>query len=101
MHAACTQNSTLVLTSENRSRDAHEPSSEPTTLWGKMTKTKMGDRALREKPLGEKERLEKASKKKRKQDQTQVSMHAYMHCMYEGLICMRGSCVCVCMYVCM
>ena len=66
-HASCNtlQNSTLVLTSENRTRDQHEPSGEPETLWGRMKNTKMGDRALREKPPAEKERLEKAAKKKR------------------------------------
>lgn len=47
------QNSTLVLTAEHRNRDAHEPSSEPTSLWGQMGKTKMGDRALRERPRDE------------------------------------------------
>jgi pre-mRNA-splicing helicase BRR2 len=62
------QNSTLVLTSENRTRDQHEPSGEPETLWGRM-KGKMGDRALRERPPAEKERLEKAAAKKKRQTQ--------------------------------
>ena len=30
------QNSTLVLTAEHRDRNAHEPSGEPETLWGRM-----------------------------------------------------------------
>lgn len=32
----CQQNSTLVLTAEHRDRNAHEPSGEPETLWGRM-----------------------------------------------------------------
>jgi pre-mRNA-splicing helicase BRR2 len=57
------QNSSLVLTSENRTRDAHEPSGEPETLWGRM-KGKMGDKALRAKPEGADERKQKLQKKR-------------------------------------
>jgi hypothetical protein len=71
------QNSTLVLTSENRTRDQHEPSGEPETLWGRM-KGKMGDRALREKPPAEKERLEKQAKKKRQAQAQQQVMHPHV-----------------------
>lgn len=37
------QNSSLVLTSDTRTRDSHEPSGEPETLWNRMP-GKMGDR---------------------------------------------------------
>ncbi len=57
------QNSSLVLTSENRTRDAHEPSGEPETLWGRM-KGKMGDKALRAAPEGLDERKKKIKKKR-------------------------------------
>ena len=46
-----TQNSSLVLTSEHRSRDAHEPTGEPESLVGRM-KGKMGDRVQYTKPEG-------------------------------------------------
>ncbi|GFR50198.1 hypothetical protein Agub_g12366 [Astrephomene gubernaculifera] len=56
-------NSSLVLTSDTRTREyATEPSGEPETLWGRM-KGKMGDRAQTTKP--DAERKEKAAKKKR------------------------------------
>jgi len=63
------QNSTLVLTSENRTRDAHEPSGEPESLWGRM-KGKMGDRVLHGRPEEveeKKKKKEAASKKREKQ----------------------------------
>jgi pre-mRNA-splicing helicase BRR2 len=43
------QNSSLVLTSETRTRDAHEPTGEPETLAGRI-KHKMGDRVQHERP---------------------------------------------------
>eukprot|EP00798_Chlamydomonas_sp_ICE-L_P019206 gene19206-25824_t len=58
-------NSSLVLTSDTRTRDyQHEPSGEPETLWGKM-KGKMGDRVQYQKPEGAEKRKDKAAKKKR------------------------------------
>uniref|UniRef100_A0A7S3QXY0 RNA helicase n=1 Tax=Dunaliella tertiolecta TaxID=3047 RepID=A0A7S3QXY0_DUNTE len=62
-------NSTLVLTSENRTRDAHEPSGEPESLWGRM-KGKMGDRVQHGRPEEveeKKKKKEAASKKREKQ----------------------------------
>lgn len=59
--SSCLQNSSLVLTSSTRTRDAHEPSGEPESLWGKM-KGKMGDRVQFGRPDSEKE--ERAKKKK-------------------------------------
>lgn len=51
MHLPCSQNSSLVLTSENRTRDAHEPSGEPESLVGRL-KYKMGDRVQHQRPEG-------------------------------------------------
>jgi pre-mRNA-splicing helicase BRR2 len=66
------QNSTLVLTSENRTRDAHEPTGEPESLWGKM-RGRMGDKVQYGRPdaAAEAEKKKKkdaaAAKKKRQQ----------------------------------
>lgn len=54
-------NSSLVLTTENRPRDTHEPTGEPETLWGKINPKTFGDRATYGKPT---ELQEKAKKKK-------------------------------------
>ncbi|CAF1981273.1 unnamed protein product [Brassica napus] len=40
-------NSSLVLTSENRPRDTHEPTGEPETLWGKIDPKSFGDRVAK------------------------------------------------------
>ena len=58
-----------MLTSENRTRDAHEPSGEPESLWGKMRNTKMGDRVQYGRPEADekKKKKEEAAKKKRQQ----------------------------------
>lgn len=65
--ATPSQNSTLVLTSENRTREAHEPSGEPESLWGRM-KGKMGDRVQHGRPAEaeEKKKKKEAAQKKRK-----------------------------------
>ena len=65
------QNSSLVLTSDTRTRDSHEPSGEPETLWGRM-KGKMGDRVLYAKPEGMEERKAKGQKKKRQEASREV-----------------------------
>jgi hypothetical protein len=76
LHAS--QNSTLVLTSENRSRDAHEPTGEPETLWGRMGKTKMGDRVRRETVDKAKDKKKADAKKKRGAAQARL-LHADQH----------------------
>ena len=67
------QNSTLVLTSDNRTRDAHEPSGEPESLWGRM-KGKMGDRAQQGRPpeLEEKRKKKEAAAQKKREKQVGV-----------------------------
>ena len=64
------QNSGLVLTSDTRNRDSHEPSGEPESLWGRM-RGKMGDRVQFSKPEGLEERKEK---QKKRREQMEVKM---------------------------
>eukprot|EP00210_Caulerpa_lentillifera_P005576 g5333.t1 len=65
-------NSSLVVTSDNRTRDSHEPSGEPESLWGRMT-GKMGDKVQFSKPEGLEERKRKL-KKKREENETEVDI---------------------------
>ena len=44
------QNSTLVLTADNRSRDPKEPDGTAGTLWGKIDPKSFGDRVVFSKP---------------------------------------------------
>lgn len=62
----------MVLTSDTRSRDSHEPSGEPESLWGKM-RGKMGDRVEFSKPEGLEERKEKL-KKRREEAEAEVDI---------------------------
>ncbi|CAM0948106.1 unnamed protein product [Alopecurus aequalis] len=57
-------NSSLVLTTDSRPRDTHEPTGEPETLWGRIDKRNFGDRAVQAKPPELEERLTKSRKKK-------------------------------------
>ncbi|XP_078443956.1 DExH-box ATP-dependent RNA helicase DExH12-like [Wolffia australiana] len=57
-------NSSLVLTTDSRPRDTHEPTGEPETLWGKIDPRNFGDRAYRGKPPELEEKLKKSKKKK-------------------------------------
>ncbi|KAM0836389.1 hypothetical protein ACQ4PT_062371 [Festuca glaucescens] len=57
-------NSSLVLTTDSRPRDTHEPTGEPETLWGRIDKKNFGDRAVQAKPPELEERLTKSRKKK-------------------------------------
>ncbi|GAV65809.1 DEAD domain-containing protein/Helicase_C domain-containing protein/Sec63 domain-containing protein [Cephalotus follicularis] len=57
-------NSSLVLTSENRPRDTHEPTGEPESLWGRIDPRSFGDRAYRGRPPELDEKLQKSKKKK-------------------------------------
>ncbi|KAJ1698273.1 hypothetical protein LUZ63_006785 [Rhynchospora breviuscula] len=58
-------NSSLVLTTDSRPRDTHEPTGEPETLWGKINPRSFGDRAARGKPP----ELEEKKKAKRKKEE--------------------------------
>ncbi|KAF9624234.1 hypothetical protein IFM89_008969 [Coptis chinensis] len=60
-------NSSLVLTTDSRPRDTHEPTGEPESLWGKINAKNMGDKVLKGRPPELDERLKK-SKKKNKRD---------------------------------
>lgn len=57
-------NSSLVLTTDSRPRDTHEPTGEPESLWGRIDPKSFGDRAARGKPPELEEKLKKAKKKK-------------------------------------
>ncbi|RID74276.1 hypothetical protein BRARA_B01383 [Brassica rapa] len=58
-------NSSLVLTSENRPRDTHEPTGEPETLWGKIDPKSFGDRVAKGRPQELDDKLKKSKKKGR------------------------------------
>eukprot|EP00879_Flechtneria_rotunda_P008744 GHRR01009158.1.p1 GENE.GHRR01009158.1~~GHRR01009158.1.p1 ORF type:complete len:300 (+),score=98.06 GHRR01009158.1:181-1080(+) len=55
-------NSSLVLTSDTRTRDAHEPTGEPESLAGRL-KYKMGDRVQYQKPESLAEKKDKSKKR--------------------------------------
>ena len=57
-------NSSLVLTSDTRPRDTHEPTGEPESLHGKIDPKHFGDRAARGKPVELEEKIKKSKKKK-------------------------------------
>ncbi|CAL0310752.1 unnamed protein product [Lupinus luteus] len=58
-------NASLVLTTDSRPRDTHEPTGEPESLWGKIDPRSFGDRAYRGRPPELDEKLEKAKNKKK------------------------------------
>ncbi|KAG6435879.1 hypothetical protein SASPL_100760 [Salvia splendens] len=60
-------NSSLVLTTDSRPRDTHEPTGEPESLWGKIDPKSFGDRAYRDKPPELEEKLKKSKKKKERE----------------------------------
>ena len=72
------QNSSLVLTSDTRTRDSHEPSGEPESLWGRMP-GKMGDRVLFGKPELLDERKKKLREKYRVTFRTRVENQFLVH----------------------
>ncbi|KAK9927935.1 hypothetical protein M0R45_025095 [Rubus argutus] len=57
-------NSSLVLTTDSRPRDTHEPTGEPESLWGKIDPKSFGDRAYRGRPPELDDKLKKSKKKK-------------------------------------
>lgn len=57
-------NSSLVLTTDSRPRDTHEPTGEPESLWGKIDPKSFGDRAYRGRPPELDEKLKKSKRKK-------------------------------------
>ncbi|XP_072962861.1 DExH-box ATP-dependent RNA helicase DExH12-like [Typha angustifolia] len=61
-------NSSLVLTTDSRPRDTHEPTGEPESLWGKIDPKNFGDRVYRGKPPELEEKIKKSKKKKKERD---------------------------------
>ncbi|KAF6148789.1 hypothetical protein GIB67_038122 [Kingdonia uniflora] len=59
-------NSSLVLTTDSRPRDTHEPTGEPETLWGKIDPRSFGDRVAKGRPQELEEKLQKSKKKKQR-----------------------------------
>ncbi|KAL4570790.1 hypothetical protein LXL04_026453 [Taraxacum kok-saghyz] len=57
-------NSSLVLTTDSRPRDTHEPTGEPESLYGKIDPKSFGDRAYRGRPQELDEKITKSKKKK-------------------------------------
>ncbi|KAJ8559466.1 hypothetical protein K7X08_003524 [Anisodus acutangulus] len=60
-------NSSLVLTTDSRPRDTHEPSGEPESPYGKIDPKSFGDRASKGRPPELDEKLQKARKKKERE----------------------------------
>ncbi|KVH95384.1 AAA+ ATPase domain-containing protein, partial [Cynara cardunculus var. scolymus] len=60
-------NSSLVLTTDSRPRDTHEPTGEPESLYGKIDPKSFGDRAYRGRPAELDEKLTKSKKKKERE----------------------------------
>lgn len=64
-------NSSLVLTTDSRPRDTHEPTGEPESLWGKIDPKSFGDRAYRGKAPELEEKIKKSKKKKEREPGTE------------------------------
>uniref|UniRef100_A0A7N0T061 RNA helicase n=1 Tax=Kalanchoe fedtschenkoi TaxID=63787 RepID=A0A7N0T061_KALFE len=64
-------NSSLVLTTDSRPRDTHEPTGEPESLYGKIDPKTFGDRAYRGRPPELDEKLKKSKKKKERDSLTE------------------------------
>ncbi|XP_076912670.1 DExH-box ATP-dependent RNA helicase DExH12-like [Bidens hawaiensis] len=60
-------NSSLVLTTDSRPRDTHEPTGEPESLYGKIDPKNFGDRASRGRPAELDEKINKSKKKKERE----------------------------------
>ncbi|XXG57569.1 hypothetical protein AAC387_Pa04g0019 [Persea americana] len=63
-------NSSLVLTTDSRPRDTHEPTGEPESLWGKIDPKNFGDRVYKGKPPELEEKLKRSKKKKEREPLT-------------------------------
>lgn len=61
-------NSSLVLTTDTRPRDTHEPTGEPESLWGKIDPKRFGDRVYHGRPPELEEKLKKAKRKRETKD---------------------------------
>ncbi|KAI3960834.1 hypothetical protein MKW92_027349 [Papaver armeniacum] len=59
-------NSSLVLTTDSRPRDTHEPTGEPETLRGNIDPKRFGDKAYKGRPQELEEKIIKSNKKKKR-----------------------------------
>lgn len=69
-------NSSLVLTTDSRPRDTHEPTGEPESLYGKIDPKSFGDRAYRGRPAELDEKITKSKKKKEREPSSLASAEA-------------------------
>ncbi|KAJ7515579.1 hypothetical protein O6H91_22G019200 [Diphasiastrum complanatum] len=65
-------NSSLVLTTDTRPRDTHEPTGEPESLWGKIDPKRFGDRAYHGRAQELDEKLAKSKKKREQKDKEKI-----------------------------
>ncbi|KAJ0021202.1 hypothetical protein Pint_30914 [Pistacia integerrima] len=77
-------NSSLVVTTDSRPHDAHEPTGEPESLWGKIDPRSFGDRSYRGRPPELDEKLKKSKKQKERDPlseppRTEETRGAYEH----------------------
>ncbi|KAL8109951.1 DExH-box ATP-dependent RNA helicase DExH12-like [Apium graveolens] len=61
-------NSSLVLTTDSRPRDTHEPTGEPESLYGKIDPKSFGDRVAKGKPTELDEKIKKSKRKKKERE---------------------------------
>lgn len=65
-------NSSLVLTTDSRPRDTHEPTGEPESLWGKIDPKSFGDRVSHDRPPELNDKLNAAKKKKKERERDPI-----------------------------
>lgn len=69
-------NSSLVLTTDTRPRDTHEPTGEPESLYGKIDPRSFGDRVSRGRPGDLEEKLTKSRQKRELKEKEKVNGEA-------------------------
>ncbi|MCI08838.1 U5 small nuclear ribonucleoprotein 200 kDa helicase-like, partial [Trifolium medium] len=65
-------NSSLVLTTDSRPRDTHEPTGEPESLWGRIDPKNFGDRVAHDRPPELNDKINAAKKKKKERERDPI-----------------------------
>jgi pre-mRNA-splicing helicase BRR2 len=65
-------NSSLVLTTDSRPRDTHEPTGEPESLWGRIDPKHFGDRVAHDRPPELNDKINAAKKKKKERERDPI-----------------------------
>ncbi|CAK8540099.1 unnamed protein product [Lathyrus sativus] len=65
-------NSSLVLTTDSRPRDTHEPTGEPESLYGRIDPKNFGDRVSHDRPPDLSEKLNAAKRKKKERERDPI-----------------------------